>query len=87
MEKGEKRIKFKQGIWFNRIKMRKIIDKISLYYGFILAGVGAVNLINGNYYQAIFEIIMSLPLWIIQWSKLNFDKTNKNEVENGEEKE
>lgn len=71
--------KLKTGIWVNRIKMRRALNRFSLFYGIILAGFGVFNIMGGSYFEGIFQLVLALPLGLIQWSYTKFEKAETKE--------
>lgn len=73
-ELEESRIKVNIGIWVNRKKLRRVLDKLSMAYGIALPVLALVLLLDGNLFLGIASGILALPFWIIQLSKMRFDK-------------
>lgn len=73
------------GIWVNRIKMRKVLDKVSFYYGILLSAMAFFNLWDGNIMMGILQGAFALPMFIIQFSHMKWSKAQtKLEMEKDE---
>lgn len=70
----------KMGVWVNREKMRNSLNKLSLFYGIFLGGLAIFNLMDGMVFLGVIELLMALPLGLIQWSYIKYKKMeSKNE--------
>ena len=67
-------MKMKTGVWVNREKMKRVLDKISLYYGVLISGMAFFSFLNGDYTMGTLQVILALPLWLIQFSYNRFQK-------------
>ena len=74
-------MKIKTGIWVNREKMRRALEKVSMFYGSIIMLTGMYDIFRESYTRGIFEMIMSLPLIMIFVSKMKFNKLEMEEKE------
>lgn len=73
-KEGKKKVNVKVGIWVNRFKLRKALDRFSLFYGFALTFMALLQFIQGDTLMWVMCIGLAFPLWIIQYSKIKFDK-------------
>lgn len=72
--------KVKVGMWINRIKLRRALFIVSLFYAVILLALAYIDFLNGRNTIAMFEVIFAMPLLMILYSRHKFNKI-KDEIE------
>jgi hypothetical protein len=71
--------KIKTGIWVNSSKLAKALSEISLFYGIVFVVFTFLSFSYGLTKFAIMNLVASIPLWIIQYSKYKFLKQEEAE--------